>query len=90
MSPTIYSEPWFVYIAECSDKSFYVGVAKDVPARIKRHNSENRCWYTRIRKPIILKYQESCSDYKNARSRETQIKGYSRVKKHALIEKFLP
>lgn len=80
-----YDKPWFVYIAECSDSTLYVGVAKDVNKRINVHNTTNRCRYTRFRKPLKLKYKKECSNYNAARKKEREIKKFSRKKKLALI-----
>jgi len=87
MDKNIYNEPWFVYIAECRDKTLYVGTAKDVGQRISDHNSTNKCRYTRFRKPLSLAYKELCINYGAARKREAQIKKFSRKKKLELIDK---
>jgi putative endonuclease len=81
----IYNEPWYVYIAECRDRTLYVGVAKDVYRRIKEHNSTNKCRYTRFRKPLKLVHKEICQNYTLARKRESEVKKFSRKKKLALI-----
>ena len=85
MEDAIYSEPWFVYIAECRDKTLYVGIARNVDKRIKEHNTTKKCRYTRFRKPLMLKYKEECSNYSIARKREFEIKKFSRKKKFDLI-----
>ena len=81
----IYKEPWFVYIAECSDKTLYVGIAKDVYQRIETHNKTNKCRYTRFRKPLTIAYKEMCCNYNSARKRETELKKFGRKKKFELI-----
>jgi putative endonuclease len=78
---------YFVYILECADKSLYVGCANDLKRRIKQHN--NSKWgahYTKIRRPVILKYSEMFETLKEARQREAEIKGWRREKKFALYE----
>ncbi|MCP4650324.1 MAG: GIY-YIG nuclease family protein, partial [PVC group bacterium] len=30
---------WYLYILECKDGSYYTGITKDIPSRIKRHNA---------------------------------------------------
>jgi len=85
ISKSIYENPWFVYIAECRDKTLYVGIAKDVSRRIKDHNSTNKCRYTRFRKPLRPVYTEYCENYNIARKREAEIKRFSRKKKLGLI-----
>lgn len=85
MDKSIYWQIWVVYIAECRDGTYYCGIAKDVVKRITEHNTTNKCRYTMFRKPLVLKYHEQCENYKMARSRETEIKKFSRKKKEVLI-----
>ena len=89
MDKSIYGNPWFVYIAECRDKTLYVGVAKNVYKRIEDHNNTNKCRYTRFRKPIKLIHKELCDNYNMARKREIEIKRFSRQKKLELADKDL-
>lgn len=77
---------WFVYIAECADKKFYVGIAKDALERIKVHNAGKGGRFTKYRTPLRLIYSEAVSAYSLARKRETELKGFSRRKKLQLIE----
>lgn len=44
-------EVYSVYILECSDGSYYTGLAKDVAARLARHNAGKGARYTRGRGP---------------------------------------
>jgi len=86
LGKVIYNEPWFVYIAECRDKTLYVGIAIDVDKRIKEHNTTSKCRYTRSRKPLTLVYRRRCKNYNVARKREAEIKRLSRAEKFTLIE----
>jgi putative endonuclease len=88
MDKGIYDNPWFVYIAECRNKTLYVGVAKDLNRRIEDHNA-NKCRYTMFRNPVKLVHKEMCQNYAMARKRESQIKRFSRQKKLALANKDL-
>lgn len=47
--------PWYVYIVECADGSFYTGVTKDVAERVKAHNEGRGAKYTRGRAPVRLR-----------------------------------
>jgi putative endonuclease len=77
---------YFVYILECADKSFYVGCTNNLEKRIKEHNEYKRgAHYTKIRRPVELRYSETFDNLKNARRRETEIKGWRRDKKINLI-----
>ena len=77
MSP----EPWFVYIAKCSDQTLYVGISNDVKKRIEKHNSGKGAQYTKGRTPLKLIYTEKHKNKSEARKREIQLKGWSRKKK---------
>lgn len=75
-----------VYILECSDKSFYVGLSNDLSRRIEEHKfGLNKKCYTYRKRPVKLIYFEEFNDVYQAISREKQIKGWGRVKKMALI-----
>lgn len=75
-----------VYILECADKSLYVGCTNDLEKRLIQHNnSKSGAHYTKIRRPVVLKYSETLKTLAEARKREAQIKGWSRKKKLVLI-----
>ena len=76
-----------VYIVECHDGSYYTGVTNDLERRIWEHNTgfDKKC-FTCKRRPVELKYHESCSDIKQAIAYEKQLKGWSRKKKQALFK----
>jgi len=78
-------EVWYLYILKCSDGSLYTGVTPDLPRRIKAHNDGNGGRYTCSRLPVSLVYSEHYSTKSDGLKRELQIKGWSRVKKEALI-----
>ena len=76
----------YVYILKCSDDSLYVGSTNDLAKRIKQHNeSKHGAHYTKIRRPVELKYSETFDTFKAARSREAEIKSWPREKKLDLI-----
>ena len=78
---------YFVYIVECRDKTLYTGITTDIKARVIEHNSgEHGAKYTRVRRPVKLRYSESCTSKGAALSREYVIKLLSREKKLALIK----
>lgn len=78
---------YFVYILQCADKSLYVGCTNDLAKRMRQHNeSKLGAHYTKIRRPVTLKYSEEFKTLKEARRRETEIKGWRREKKLALIK----
>ena len=79
---------FFVYILRCADDSLYVGCTNNLERRIKQHNdSKWGAHYTKIRRPVALLYSEEFKTLKEARGRESEIKGWRRGKKLALIDK---
>ncbi len=78
-----------VYILLCADKTLYVGSTNDIEKRIHAHNHlKSGAHYTKIRRPVILKYSESNLSYAEARSREAELKKMKRDEKLKLIKTF--
>ena len=75
-----------VYIVRCSDGSYYTGLTKqEIEARLWEHNEGIYDGYTKKRRPVSLVFTETYDRIVDAIARERQIKGWSRVKKEALI-----
>jgi len=77
----------YIYMLRCSDGSFYVGSATggDLPPRIDQHNAGSYQGYTFKRRPVVLVWSEHFDRITDGIAAERQIKGWSRVKKEALI-----
>lgn len=77
---------FYVYILECADKTYYVGCTNNVEKRVHEHNfRKSGARYTKIRRPVVLKYTESFATLLEARRREIAIKSLKRPKKEALF-----
>ena len=80
---------YHVYILECADGTFYTGSTNDLRERLRKHNNtKSGARYTKIRRPVILRYSELCKGRGAALSRELVIKRLSRAKKLDLIDEF--
>ena len=79
------SMSWYVYMLECSDGSYYVGITRDHLARCVAHNAGHGARWTCMRRPVKLIYVETFPDKKASRKREIEIKGWRREKKEALL-----
>jgi putative endonuclease len=76
----------YVYILECSDDSFYVGVTNDVGRRFIEHiTGLHEQSYTFNRRPLKLVFCRQFSNPIKAIEYEKQVKGWTRAKKEALI-----
>ncbi|UDI79143.1 GIY-YIG nuclease family protein [Staphylococcus taiwanensis] len=76
----------YVYIVKCKDNTLYTGYAKDVEARIAKHNAGKGAKYTKIRRPVVLVYQETFTSKSEAMRREYEIKTFTREQKLKMIE----
>jgi putative endonuclease len=77
---------YFVYILECADKTLYVGSTNDLEKRLYSHNNlKSGAHYTKIRRPVMLKYSERVRTYSKARRREGDFKKLTRNEKLELI-----
>jgi len=76
-------KPFFVYMLECSDGSYYVGHTDDIDRRISEHTQGKINGYTASRLSV---YVQDFGARDEALIAERQIKGWSRKKKEALIK----
>jgi putative endonuclease len=78
--------PFFCYILECTDGSYYTGWSVDPQRRLLVHNTGNGARYTRIHRPVRLVYVEEMPDRSSAQKRELAIKRMDHAHKSKLIE----
>jgi putative endonuclease len=77
---------YFVYILKCNDASYYTGFTNNLERRLQEHGSgKNKGCYTFDKRPLELVWYETFNDVLDAISTEKKIKGWSRIKKEALI-----
>lgn len=78
--------PYYCYIVECADGSYYTGWAKDPEKRARLHNLGRGAAYTRMHRPVRLVYIEEAADLHEAMQRERKIKNLSHAQKKKLID----
>ncbi len=79
---------YFVYIVRCQDNSYYTGITNNLGQRINQHNEGiDTSSYTYFRRPVQLLFAEEFTNSLHAIAAEKQIKGWSRKKKEALINR---
>lgn len=77
---------YYVYFLECSDRSYYCGITKDLENRVDEHNNSIvGAKYTRSRRPVRLVYSESHKTKSEALKREAALKKLSRKQKERVI-----
>jgi len=77
--------PYYCYILECLDDTYYTGWTTNPERRLRQHNHGSGARYTRNRRPVRLVYVEEQPDRGSAMRREIKIKRMSRAVKGKLI-----
>ena len=75
----------YIYVVECTDKSFYTGYTTDIVRRIKLHNAKKGAKYTRARGPVTLVYFEEYETKSEATKAESSFKKLTRMQKEQYI-----
>lgn len=75
----------WVYILRCADGVLYIGLTDNLDERLRRHHEGRGGSFTLVRRPVSLVYSEAWPDLVSARTREQQLKRWTRAKKEALI-----
>ena len=78
---------FYVYVLHCADGSYYTGHTDDLEKRLTAHEKGASRGYTYNRLPVQLVFAEEFHSREEAFYRERQIKGWSRAKKSALIQR---
>jgi putative endonuclease len=77
---------FYVYLLECADTTFYIGCTNNLEKRLHQHNTaKNGAHYTKIRRPVALKYVEEHQTLAEGRKREAELKRLTRKEKEKLI-----
>jgi putative endonuclease len=79
-------DEWFVYLARCNDGTLYCGVARDVDARIAKHDAGKGARYTRGRGPLVVQAVRRCESHGDALRLERAVKRLTREAKEALCD----
>ena len=74
-----------MYILRCRDSTLYTGAAKDLQARVRKHETGTASRYTRARLPVVLVWSRRVRTWNKALREEHRIKQLTRSAKQALI-----
>ncbi len=76
----------YVYMLQCSDGSYYVGLTRDgLEKRLAEHHGGRYPGHTHTRRPVKLVWSQDFQWLKDAIACERRIKGWRREKKEALV-----
>jgi tRNA/rRNA methyltransferase len=76
---------FWAYILRCADGSYYAGHSDNLEQRIGQHHAGEIAGYTQKRRPVELMWSQDFPSRLEVLEVERQIKGWTRVKKEALI-----
>jgi putative endonuclease len=77
--------PWFLYVVECADGTFYTGISIDVERRVREHNAGRGAKYTATRRPVVLRAVWRFPSRRTAMQAETALKQKRRSAKNRLV-----
>ena len=84
-------QPYWIYImGSRNGHVVYTGVTNDLMRRVAEHRSGESEGFSKRYKCCKLLYYEEYNDVRGAIGREKEIKGWTRIKKNALIESMNP
>ena len=78
--------PYYCYLLQCEDGSFYCGWTNDLQRRFTMHTKGRGSRYTRIRLPVRLVYFEELQSRAEAMKREISLKKLNHNQKKKLAE----
>jgi len=67
-------EIWWLYLIECRGGGIYTGIAKDVEARYRKHESGKGAAYTKMNPPVRLLGKLAYPDHRSAAQAEVAMK----------------
>ena len=74
-----------MYVLRCRDGTLYTGAAKDLAARVRKHEAGTASRYTRARRPVVLVWSRRVRTWGKALREERRIKALRRSDKEALV-----
>ncbi len=79
------TRPWFVYLLECRNGSWYAGITNDVQRRFQAHLRGVGARYTRANPPLRVLASRAYPDRASASRAEWQLKQLPRARKLAWL-----
>lgn len=79
------STPWFLYLLECRNGSYYAGITVDLEARFQAHLRGTGAKYTRANPPLRLLASRAYPDRAAASRAEWALKQLPRARKLAFL-----
>ena len=77
---------YWLYILQCDDNSLYTGITTDLKRRLRQHKNKKGGAYTQAHTVVKIVYTEKFLSRGDALKRESELKGWRREKKLALIK----
>lgn len=86
-TPEAQPAPYWLYLLECEDGSYYAGIALDVEQRFFRHVFGLGAKFTRARPPLRVLAAREYSSKGDALRAELELKALPRSRKLAFFER---
>jgi putative endonuclease len=80
------TKPWFVYIIQTKDQTFYTGITVDLPRRMQQHLNGTGAKYLRGKQPLQLVFSVMVKSRSAASKLECKIKKLTKTQKQSIID----
>jgi putative endonuclease len=81
---------YYTYIVASRSRTLYIGITSGIEVRVRQHREGRFDGFSKVYRCTRLVWFERYVQVQDAIAREKQLKGWSRVKKIALIEQSNP
>jgi putative endonuclease len=85
LAPGATSDAWWLYVLLCANERLYVGIARDVDARLALHCSGKGAFYTRLNVPLRVMARQRHESRSAALRAEYALKQLSKRQKLAWV-----
>ena len=79
---------YFLYMIQDSQNHLYIGITDNPTRRLEEHNNKEGAEFTKQSSDFRIVFLETYPTPKEARTREIQLKKWSRIKKEKLIDMY--
>lgn len=79
------ARPWWLYLLECRNGSWYAGITNDLDRRFQAHQRGTGARYTRANPPVRILASRAYPDRASASRAEWQLKQLPRARKLAWL-----
>lgn len=79
------ADEWWLYVLLCANDRLYIGIARNVEARLELHRAGKGAFYTRLNAPVRILARQRHESRSAALKAEYALKQLSKAQKRAWV-----